>query len=82
MNVDVAVLRLLPSSSPPVQFKLLGTLRMLCDGQEAAARRLGSCSPLLRCAAEWAAARSHAGVAAEASRLLSASSGTATRTRK
>ncbi|KAE8737968.1 hypothetical protein FOCC_FOCC016561 [Frankliniella occidentalis] len=53
-----------------VAFKLLATLRMLVDGQDQAAEELGQNSQLLRKLVEYSAADCHAGVQAEASRLL------------
>ncbi|KAJ1143822.1 hypothetical protein NDU88_010124, partial [Pleurodeles waltl] len=61
---------LLRSEMPPVQFKLLGTLRMLTDGQADAARILGQDRTLLRRLVQWCEAKDHAGVRGEANRLL------------
>ncbi|XP_035255439.1 rap1 GTPase-GDP dissociation stimulator 1 isoform X4 [Anguilla anguilla] len=63
---------LLQSDMPPVQFKLLGTLRMMVDGQEDAATVLGKDEVLLARVIEWCEARDHAGVRGEANRLLAA----------
>lgn len=63
---------LLRSDMPPVQFKLLGTLRMMVDGQEDAALLMGRDSVLLSRVMEWCEAKDHAGVRGEASRLLAA----------
>ncbi|XP_018580695.1 rap1 GTPase-GDP dissociation stimulator 1 isoform X2 [Scleropages formosus] len=63
---------LLRSDMPPVQFKLLGTLRMMVDGQEEAATVLGKDEVLLARVMEWCEARDHAGVRGEANRLLAA----------
>ncbi|XP_036402625.1 rap1 GTPase-GDP dissociation stimulator 1 [Megalops cyprinoides] len=63
---------LLRSDMPPVQFKLLGTLRMMVDGQEEAATVLGKDEVLLARVIEWCEARDHAGVRGEANRLLAA----------
>ncbi|XP_028844395.1 rap1 GTPase-GDP dissociation stimulator 1 isoform X2 [Denticeps clupeoides] len=63
---------LLRSDMPPVQFKLLGTLRMMADGQEEAAAVLGKDEALLARVMEWCEARDHAGVRGEANRLLAA----------
>ncbi|XP_030012347.1 rap1 GTPase-GDP dissociation stimulator 1 isoform X1 [Sphaeramia orbicularis] len=63
---------LLRSDMPPVQFKLLGTLRMMVDGQEEAAMVLGRDATLLARVMEWCEAKDHAGVRGEASRLLAA----------
>ncbi|KAJ8248453.1 hypothetical protein GJAV_G00242170 [Gymnothorax javanicus] len=63
---------LLQSEMPPVQFKLLGTLRMMVDGQVDAATVLGKDDVLLGRVIEWCEARDHAGVRGEANRLLAA----------
>ncbi|XP_054653573.1 rap1 GTPase-GDP dissociation stimulator 1 [Dunckerocampus dactyliophorus] len=63
---------LLQSDMPPVQFKLLGTLRMMVDGQEEAARMLGTDTTVLSHVTEWCAVKDHVGVRGEASRLLAA----------
>ncbi|NXD36392.1 GDS1 protein, partial [Copsychus sechellarum] len=62
-----ALLRL---ESPPVQFKLLGTLRMLADGQADAAEILGQDPQLLSRLVQWCSASDHSGICAEANRLL------------
>ncbi|XP_042192742.1 rap1 GTPase-GDP dissociation stimulator 1-like [Callorhinchus milii] len=61
---------LLTSDRPPVQFKLLGTLRMLVDGQAEAADLLGQERGLLQRLVQWCEAKDHAGVRGEANRLL------------
>uniref|UniRef100_A0A8C5PYH7 Rap1 GTPase-GDP dissociation stimulator 1 n=1 Tax=Leptobrachium leishanense TaxID=445787 RepID=A0A8C5PYH7_9ANUR len=61
---------LLRSEMPPVQFKLLGTLRMLTDGQADTARILGQDSKLLSRLVQWCEAKDHVGVRGEANRLL------------
>ncbi|XP_072484073.1 rap1 GTPase-GDP dissociation stimulator 1-A-like isoform X3 [Notamacropus eugenii] len=61
---------LLRSEMPPVQFKLLGTLRMLMDGQVEAAETLGKDPALLNRLVQWCEAKEHAGVQGEANRLL------------
>ncbi|CAH2321357.1 rap1 GTPase-GDP dissociation stimulator 1-like [Pelobates cultripes] len=61
---------LLRSEMPPVQFKLLGTLRMLTDGQADTARILGQDSKLLNRLVQWCEAKDHTGVRGEANRLL------------
>ncbi|XP_043835994.1 rap1 GTPase-GDP dissociation stimulator 1-like isoform X2 [Dromiciops gliroides] len=61
---------LLRSEMPPVQFKLLGTLRMLMDGQVEAAETLGQDPALLNRLVQWCEAKEHAGVQGEANRLL------------
>ncbi|XP_051655733.1 rap1 GTPase-GDP dissociation stimulator 1-A-like [Manacus candei] len=61
---------LLRSESPPVQFKLLGTLRMLADGQADAAEILGQDPTLLSRLVQWCDMKDHTGVRGEANRLL------------
>ncbi|NXK97522.1 GDS1 protein, partial [Formicarius rufipectus] len=61
---------LLKSESPPVQFKLLGTLRMLADGQADAAEVLGQDPMLLNRLVQWCDTSDHTGVCGEANRLL------------
>ncbi|XP_042316644.1 rap1 GTPase-GDP dissociation stimulator 1-like isoform X2 [Sceloporus undulatus] len=61
---------LLRSDMPPVQFKLLGTLRMLMDGQADAAEELGQDPMLLNKLVQWCDSKDHAGICGEASRLL------------
>nr|XP_060624996.1 rap1 GTPase-GDP dissociation stimulator 1-like [Anolis sagrei ordinatus] len=61
---------LLRSDMPPVQFKLLGTLRMLMDGQADAAEELGQDLMLLSRLVQWCDSKDHAGVCGEANRLL------------
>ncbi|XP_044153537.1 rap1 GTPase-GDP dissociation stimulator 1-like isoform X3 [Bufo gargarizans] len=61
---------LLRSEMPPVQFKLLGTLRMLTDGQADTAQILGQDSKLLARLVQWCEAKDHVGVRGEANRLL------------
>ncbi|NXS92989.1 GDS1 protein, partial [Jacana jacana] len=61
---------LLRSEMPPVQFKLLGTLRMLTDGQADAAEILGQDPTLLNRLVQWCDANDHSGVCGEANRLL------------
>ncbi|KAM4030251.1 rap1 GTPase-GDP dissociation stimulator 1-like isoform 1-T1 [Anomaloglossus baeobatrachus] len=61
---------LLRSEMPPVQFKLLGTLRMLTDGRAETARILGQDSKLLSRLVQWCDAKDHVGVRGEANRLL------------
>ncbi|XP_054967622.1 rap1 GTPase-GDP dissociation stimulator 1 isoform X6 [Gorilla gorilla gorilla] len=70
-GVTEAVLKFLKSEMPPVQFKLLGTLRMLIDAQEAA-EQLGKNVKLVERLVEWCEAKDHAGVMGESNRLLSA----------
>uniref|UniRef100_A0A8C7LSS4 Rap1 GTPase-GDP dissociation stimulator 1 n=1 Tax=Oncorhynchus mykiss TaxID=8022 RepID=A0A8C7LSS4_ONCMY len=71
-GVSDTVLKFLPSEMPPVQFKLLGTLRMLIDTQADAADQLGTNSKLVERLVEWCEAKDHAGVMGESNRLLSA----------
>lgn len=71
-GVAEVVLKFLPSEMPPVQFKLLGTLRMLIDTQADAADQLGTNSKLVERLVEWCEAKDHAGVMGESNRLLSA----------
>ncbi|KAJ7417816.1 Rap1 GTPase-GDP dissociation stimulator 1 [Willisornis vidua] len=61
---------LLRSESPPVQFKLLGTLRMLADGQADAAEVLGQDPMLLHRLVQWCNENDHTGLQGEANRLL------------
>ncbi|KAM6091413.1 rap1 GTPase-GDP dissociation stimulator 1-like isoform 1-T1 [Theristicus caerulescens] len=61
---------LLRSEMPPVQFKLLGTLRLLADGQADAAEILGQDPMLLNRLVQWCNANDHTGVRGEANRLL------------
>ncbi|XP_057649514.1 rap1 GTPase-GDP dissociation stimulator 1 isoform X4 [Chionomys nivalis] len=70
-GVTETVLKFLKSEMPPVQFKLLGTLRMLVDAQEAA-EQLGKNAKLVERLVEWCEAKDHAGVMGESNRLLSA----------
>ncbi|XP_056318381.1 rap1 GTPase-GDP dissociation stimulator 1 isoform X3 [Danio aesculapii] len=71
-GVSDVVLKFLKSEMPPVQFKLLGTLRMLIDTQADAAEQLGTNVKLVERLAEWCEAKDHAGVMGESNRLLSA----------
>ncbi|KAM4810540.1 rap1 GTPase-GDP dissociation stimulator 1 isoform 1-T1 [Rhinophrynus dorsalis] len=71
-GVAEEVLKFLISEMPPVQFKLLGTLRMLIDAQAEAAEQLGKNSKLVERLVEWCEAKDHAGVMGESNRLLSA----------
>ncbi|NXH56409.1 GDS1 protein, partial [Rhabdornis inornatus] len=61
---------LLRSESPPVQFRLLGTLRTLADGQADAAEILGQDPQLLSRLVQWCSASDHSGIGGEANRLL------------
>uniref|UniRef100_A0A674IFG0 Rap1 GTPase-GDP dissociation stimulator 1 n=1 Tax=Terrapene triunguis TaxID=2587831 RepID=A0A674IFG0_9SAUR len=61
---------LLRSEMAPVQFKLLGTLRMLIDGQADTAEMLGQDPLLINRLVQWCDAQEHAGVRGEANRLL------------
>ncbi|XP_016047877.2 rap1 GTPase-GDP dissociation stimulator 1 isoform X3 [Erinaceus europaeus] len=71
-GVTGTVLKFLKSEMPPVQFKLLGTLRMLIDAQAEAAQQLGQNVKLVERLVEWCDAKDHAGVMGESNRLLSA----------
>ncbi|XP_015271458.1 PREDICTED: rap1 GTPase-GDP dissociation stimulator 1 isoform X3 [Gekko japonicus] len=71
-GVAEAVLKFLRSEMPPVQFKLLGTLRMLIDAQAEAAEQVGKNVKLVERLVEWCEAKDHAGVMGESNRLLSA----------
>nr|DBA28816.1 TPA: hypothetical protein GDO54_009111 [Pyxicephalus adspersus] len=71
-GVAEEVLKFLKSEMPPVQFKLLGTLRMLIDAQAEAAEQLGKNVELVARLVEWCEAKDHAGVMGESNRLLSA----------
>ncbi|OPJ75636.1 rap1 GTPase-GDP dissociation stimulator 1 isoform A [Patagioenas fasciata monilis] len=71
-GVAETVLKFLRSEMPPVQFKLLGTLRMLIDAQAEAAEQLGKNIKLVERLVEWCEAKDHAGVMGESNRLLSA----------
>ncbi|XP_072898530.1 rap1 GTPase-GDP dissociation stimulator 1 isoform X2 [Hemitrygon akajei] len=71
-GVAEEVLKFLKSEMPPVQFKLLGTLRMLIDTQAEAAEKLGKNNKLIERLVEWCDAKDHAGVMGESNRLLSA----------
>ncbi|XP_042584613.1 rap1 GTPase-GDP dissociation stimulator 1-like isoform X2 [Cyprinus carpio] len=71
-GVSDIVLKFLKSEMPPVQFKLLGTLRMLIDTQADAAEQLGTNAKLVERLVEWCEAKDHAGVMGESNRLLSA----------
>uniref|UniRef100_A0A669QNJ6 Rap1 GTPase-GDP dissociation stimulator 1 n=1 Tax=Phasianus colchicus TaxID=9054 RepID=A0A669QNJ6_PHACC len=61
---------LLRSEMPPVQFKLLGTLRMLADGQADAAEILGQDPMLLNRLVQWCDVSDDTDVCGEANRLL------------
>ncbi|CAH1795499.1 unnamed protein product [Owenia fusiformis] len=54
----------------PVQFKLLGLLRMLVDGQEAASIKVGTNKGLIEEVSQWCNNEDHAGVKGESMRLL------------
>ncbi|NWH61241.1 GDS1 protein, partial [Geococcyx californianus] len=69
-SVAERIQALLKSEMPPVQFKLLGTLRMLADGQADAAEILGQDPMLLNRLVQWCDANDHSGVRGEANRLL------------
>ncbi|XP_011694899.1 PREDICTED: rap1 GTPase-GDP dissociation stimulator 1 [Wasmannia auropunctata] len=54
----------------PVVFKLLGTLRIVIDGQKEAAISLGRREDLIKRAVEWCGTDDHPGVQGEANRLI------------
>ncbi|KAJ4445141.1 hypothetical protein ANN_06942 [Periplaneta americana] len=54
----------------PVVFKLLGTLRMVIDGQGSAACKLGRKKDLISRLVTWCGTEDHPGVQGEANRLL------------
>ncbi|XP_015605942.1 rap1 GTPase-GDP dissociation stimulator 1 [Cephus cinctus] len=55
----------------PVVFKLLGTLRIVIDGQQEAAISLGQREDLIKKVVEWCSTEDHPGVQGEANRLIS-----------
>ncbi|XP_012135556.1 visceral mesodermal armadillo-repeats isoform X2 [Megachile rotundata] len=61
---------MLSISSYPVVFKLLGTLRIVIDGQTEAAIELGKKDGLIKKAVEWCEVEDHPGVQGEANRLI------------
>ncbi|XP_012539505.1 rap1 GTPase-GDP dissociation stimulator 1 [Monomorium pharaonis] len=54
----------------PVVFKLLGTLRIVIDGQREAAISLGQKEDLIKRTVEWCSTKDHPGVQGEANRLI------------
>ncbi|XP_064644742.1 rap1 GTPase-GDP dissociation stimulator 1-like [Lineus longissimus] len=64
------VLQFMSSDAAPVQFKLLGLLRMAVDGQEEAAKTLGTNEEFLKRLVAWCSVEEHAGVKGEANRLM------------
>lgn len=54
----------------PVVFKLLGTLRIVIDGQQEAATSLGRRDGLIKKVVEWCSTEDHPGVQGEANRLI------------
>lgn len=54
----------------PVVFKLLGTLRIVIDGQREAAISLGRREDLIKRAVDWCGTADHPGVQGEANRLI------------
>ncbi|XP_071953476.1 rap1 GTPase-GDP dissociation stimulator 1-like [Antedon mediterranea] len=66
------ILPLLETDRNPVQFKLLGTSRLLIDGSAAAAIKMGSNADLVERVADLCSCEVHAGVSGEANRLLAA----------
>ncbi|NWR71179.1 GDS1 protein, partial [Centropus unirufus] len=69
-SVAERIQALLRSEMPPVPFKILGTLRMLADGQADAAEILGQDPSLLNRLVQWCDANDHSGIRGEANRLL------------
>ncbi|XP_021934913.1 rap1 GTPase-GDP dissociation stimulator 1 isoform X2 [Zootermopsis nevadensis] len=65
-----AVYPMLAIPTFPVVFKLLGTLRMVIDGQESAACKLGRKKDLVTSLVTWCGTEDHPGVQGEANRLL------------
>ncbi|WAQ96497.1 GDS1A-like protein, partial [Mya arenaria] len=65
-----AVLVLVESEMLAVVFKIIGVLRMLVDGQEEAALKLGQDREFVTRLVEWSACEEHPGVKGEATRLL------------
>ncbi|PSN38110.1 hypothetical protein C0J52_00840 [Blattella germanica] len=65
-----AVYPMLAIPTFPVVFKLLGTLRMVIDGQETAACKLGCKKDLIDSLVTWCGTEDHPGVQGEANRLL------------
>ncbi|KAJ9581282.1 hypothetical protein L9F63_023554, partial [Diploptera punctata] len=65
-----AVYPMLAIPTFPVVFKLLGTLRMVIDGQESAACKLGCKKDLIMSLVTWCGTEDHPGVQGEANRLL------------
>ncbi|XP_059144115.1 rap1 GTPase-GDP dissociation stimulator 1-like isoform X2 [Physella acuta] len=61
---------LIHSEVMAVVFKLLGVLRMLIEGQEAAAIKLGQERAFLDCLSDWCGVEAHAGVKGEATRVM------------
>ncbi|XP_060551393.1 rap1 GTPase-GDP dissociation stimulator 1-like isoform X2 [Ruditapes philippinarum] len=65
-----AVLVLVDSEMLAVIFKMLGVLRMLVDGQDDAAVKLGQHREFVTRLVEWSACEEHPGVKGEATRLM------------
>ncbi|KAG8260543.1 Rap1 GTPase-GDP dissociation stimulator 1 [Homalodisca vitripennis] len=65
-----AVLPMVSVPTFPVVFKLLGTIRMVIDGQESAAVSVGRNADLISRLVEWCTTEDHPGVQGEANRLL------------
>ncbi|XP_064612236.1 rap1 GTPase-GDP dissociation stimulator 1-B-like isoform X1 [Liolophura sinensis] len=70
MGVMDTVLSLTATDVSAVIFKLLGVLRMLVDGQEEAAKTLGTDKDFMNKLVDWCNVEEHAGVKGEATRLL------------
>ncbi|CAH3189879.1 unnamed protein product [Porites evermanni] len=64
------ILPLLSTQSPFVQFKVLGTLRMLLMGQTAVANRIAASNEHIKTLVRCCESSGHEGVKAEASRML------------
>ncbi|CAG5130021.1 unnamed protein product [Candidula unifasciata] len=69
-GVMEACLSLINTEVMAVIFKLLGVLRMLIEGQEAAAIKLGQERAFLERLIEWCGVEAHAGVKGEATRVM------------
>ncbi|NXG46531.1 GDS1 protein, partial [Psilopogon haemacephalus] len=69
-GVTERIQAILRSEIPPTQFKLLGTLRILADGQADAAEILGQDPILLNRLVQWCTASEHSSIRGEANRLL------------
>lgn len=70
LGVVDKLLSMLAVETFPVVFKLLGTLRMLVDKQEAVATKLGLNEQLVKHLVTWCSTEDHPGVKGESVRLL------------